>query len=143
MKALIRVFGKGYPMITIMLVTLFLVSCGGGGQKRQANEQLEETKEQTILNINKIKVDIEERIAYVNGELENATGETREELMNAKERLSEQKEVLNAELEKVRNASLDSWNDVVASASEAIAEGRRKTNEISKKVREMLDEQEE
>lgn len=143
MKTLIRAIGKGYPMMAMFLLTIFLASCGGGGQNREANKQLEETKEQTVLNINKIKIDIEERIAYVNSEMDGATGETREQLEEARDSLSAQKELLESELEKVKAASLENWNEVVADASQAIADGRKETNEISKKVREMLDAEEE
>ncbi|TVQ17200.1 MAG: hypothetical protein EA361_02875 [Bacteroidetes bacterium] len=141
MKKLGEFLRNGYPMMTLLLVSVFLISCGGG-QDREAKKKLDETKEQTVLNINRIKIDIEERIAYVNEEMEEATGETREKLKEARENLKAQKELLEVELEKVKAASIDTWNETVASASQSITDARRKTNEISKNVREMLDAEE-
>ncbi|MFW5707787.1 MAG: hypothetical protein ACOCX0_02130 [Bacteroidota bacterium] len=139
MKTFKRVTGKRYQTLTVLIMMMFLISCGGGGQNRQSERQLEEAKQETIQSINKIKVDIQDRIKYVDQEMENTTGETRDELQTARRELEAQCDILDAEMEEVNEASLDTWNEVINSTSQTLAETRKKVNEVSIEVRTMLD----
>ena len=125
----------------IILLALTFTSCGGG-QDRASKQKLEETKQQTIQNINKYKNDIQERIDYVDQQLENASGELRDNLTAAREELKAQKEVLEGELQTVKNATLETWNTVIKETSDKLAKARSKMNEVSKNVRAWLDDQE-
>jgi outer membrane biogenesis lipoprotein LolB len=138
MKSIISIGKKGQVMMAIAMVGLFLIACSGG-QSGEANKKLDETRQQTVENINKIKIDLEGRIKYVDEELQNATGEVKERLTEARAELEAQKELLAKELENVKTATLETWNDVVKKASESTAAARSKTNEVSKNVRGMLD----
>lgn len=138
MKSIFCIGKNGHSLLTIMLVGLFLIACSGG-QNNEASKKLDETRQQTIENISKIKIDLEARIKYVEDELKNATGEVKEKLTAAHTELVAQKELLTKELENVKAASIETWNDVVKKASASTAAARAKTNEVSKNVREMLD----
>lgn len=127
-----------YVYVVIAMLGMLVWSCGGGPGAAD-KQKLEETKQETVQNINKIKTDIQQRIDYVESELEEATGEVRDELMKAKTELENQRDVLAAELEEIKGASLETWNEVIAQTSKKLGEARKKTNEVSKKVREMLD----
>ncbi len=128
-----------YPLIAFLTIVFW--ACGGGGQDRVQRQQLKETKQETVQNINRYKNDIQERIEYVQAELEEATGETREKLEAAKKDLQTQHDLLAAELAKVEAATLETWNNVIKGTSQVLSDTRKKTNEVSKKVREMLDEE--
>ena len=128
-----------YPLIAFLAIVFW--ACGGGGQNRVQRQQLEETKQETVQNINRYKNDIKERIEYVESELEEATGEAREKLMDAKNDLQAQHDLLEAELAKVESATLETWNNVIKGTSQVLSDSRKKTNEISRKVRDMLDEE--
>jgi outer membrane biogenesis lipoprotein LolB len=138
MRSIFSIGKKGHYILAIALMSLFLIACSGG-QNNEANKKLDETRQQTLENINKIKNDLESRIKYVDEELQNASGEAKERLTEARAMLEAQKELLVSELENVKAATLETWNDVVREASESTAAARAKTNEISKNVREMLD----
>ncbi len=130
----------GKLTLGIMLMLFLFWGCGGG-QNRAAKEQLENAKSQTTQNINKYKNEIQERINYVDEEIDNASGELKENLQESRKELKAQKERLEKELENVKNASVDTWNDVVANASESLGKARTKMNEVSKNVREWLDDE--
>ncbi len=128
-------------MIVMIFVTALFWSCGGGGQNKAQREQLQEAKNQTIQNINRYKNEIEERIDYVDGQIEEATGELKNELEDARATLKEQQKILVTELKNVEDASLETWNDIVAGASESLGKARSKMNEVSKNVRELLEDE--
>jgi len=129
---------KGLTLVSLWVVILAFTSCGGG-QKSEAEKKLEETRVQTTQSINKMKIDLEERISYINKELETAVGEVSDKLKEAREELEAQRDLLVAELENIKTATLDTWNDAVKKASETMAKASEKRNEVSKNVREMLD----
>jgi chromosome segregation ATPase len=140
MKTYLGKINASYMTVALFLITILFFSCGGGGGQTSANKrQLEDAKQKTIQNINKLKNDIQDRITYVEGEIEQATGEIKENLQTAKSELEEQRNVLNEELKKVQDASIDTWNDVVARSSATLGQVKSKTNEVSKKVRDWLD----
>ena len=129
-----------YLMVALFLSTILLFSCGGGGGQTSANKrQLEDAKQKTVQNINKLKNDIQDRIVYVDGEIEQATGEIKENLQEARAELEEQRNVLNEELKKIQDATIDTWNDVVAKSTATLGQVKSKTNEVSRKVRGWLD----
>ncbi|MFP4289102.1 MAG: hypothetical protein ACLFQS_07570 [Bacteroidales bacterium] len=132
---------KSVPLLVFSMMIIF-ASCGGGNQKDENNKQLQEAKQKTIKNLNQFKLDIEERIAYVDEEIEKADGEVEEKLIEAKSVLQEQRDLLQSQLDAVQDAGIDNWNDVVANATESYGKARQKTNEVSKEVSEMLDEEE-
>jgi len=136
MKNLLRV--PQFMMIFVLFISFLLVSCAGN-QNKEAQRKLEETKNQTVENISKIKTDIESRIEYLDEELDSAAGQVKDDLEAARAELSKQRDMLASQIDELKEASLENWNDVVMKASETTAKAREKTNEVSKKVREMLD----
>lgn len=141
MKNYLKITAASYPLIVVIFFATLMWSCGGGGQNKVQREQLNEAKQQTLQNINKYKNEIEERINYVNGQIDEASGELEENLKEAREELKAQQELLTAELKNVEDASIETWNDVVAKASESLGKARSKMNEVSKNVREWLEDE--
>jgi hypothetical protein len=129
---------KMFP-IMILLASFLIVSCGGGGQDRVRHQQLEELREETLTDLNSIIFDIEERVKYVDEQLPETSGEVTSELEDAREELIQQKELVEAEVIKVENATLNNWNDVIEGTSEVAVHARTRTNEISRDVRESLE----
>ncbi len=129
---------KGFMLFIVWMLAIVITSCGGG-QKSEAKKKLEETRQLTIQNLNKMKIDLEDRISYIDKELETAVGDIKVKLEAARTELNAQKDALVSELEAVKDATLETWNDVVKKASETIAKVNSKKNEVSKSVREMLD----
>lgn len=138
METKLKKLSNPYLYVIIVLLGVMVWSCGGG-PGRAEKQQLEEKKQETVQNINRMKNDIEDRIKYVETEISEATGEMQQDLQEARKELENQRDVLAAELEKIKAATLDSWNQVIAETSKRLGESRKKTNEVSKKVREMLD----
>ena len=141
MKTLLRISSGNYPVIVMIFFAMFLVSCGGG-QNRVQKEQLREAKQNTIQNINRYKNEIQERINYVEGQIEEASGELEENLKEARNELEAQKDLLAQELKNVEQATFETWNDVVAEASESLGKARSKMNEVSRNVRAWLEDDE-
>jgi len=141
MKTLSRISSRNYPLIVMIFFAMFLVSCGGG-QNRAQKEQLKEAKQSTIQNINRYKNEIQERINYVDEQIEEATGELEENLKEARTELEAQKDLLAQELKNVDEATFDTWNDVVAKASESLGKARSKMNDVSRNVRAWLEDDE-
>ncbi len=136
-------FKKFQGLSLLLLIMMLFVACGDGQRqaRRIQEEQLKEAKEDTEVSIKQIRDDIEERIKYVEQEIEKASGEVREELKKARTELKEQKSRLDEELVKVKEASLETWNDVLAHARETVRKTQERRNKISKKVRQLLDDE--
>lgn len=129
-----------FPVLLISLV--FLWSCGGGGAQRQVQEeQLAEVKESVSSDLYELRHDIMERIAYVDHQLDEATGETQEVLEESLEELNAQLADLEAELENVRAASLETWDSVIQQVNGTVIRVQEKRNEISLRVRELLEDE--
>lgn len=141
MKTFSKLTAAGYPLIVVIFLASLMWSCGGGGQNKAQREQLKEAKQQTTQNINRYKNEIEERINYVDSQIDEASGELEENLKEAREELKAQQELLAAELKNVEDASIETWNDVVANASESLTKARSKMNEVSKNVRSWLEDE--
>jgi len=141
MKNFSKITAASYPLIAMIFFVTLLWSCGGGGQNKVQREQLKEAKQQTTQNINRYKNEIEERINYVNTQIDEASGELQEDLKEAREELKAQQELLLAELKNVEDASIETWNNVVANASASLTKARSKMNEVSKNVRTWLDDE--
>lgn len=142
MKLHLKKVFKALPIMMVVSMMIVITSCGGGNKNNETDKQLQEAKQKTIKNLNQFKTDIEERIAYVDEELEKADGEVEEKLTEAKSELQEQRDLLQTQLDAVQESGIDTWNDVVAKATESYAKARQKTNEVSKEVSEMLNEEE-
>lgn len=139
--SVVRLTKKIQAVSFFLLVALILSSCGDGQRqaRRVQEEQLKEAKEDAVVSINQIKRDVEERIEYLDEEIEKASGETKEKLKESRKELKKQSAKLEAELKSIQEATLETWSEAVGKASATIESSRKKTNEISKKVREMLD----
>ncbi len=129
-----------FPVLLISLV--FLWSCGGGGAQRQVQEeQLSEVKESVSSDLYELRHDVMERIAYVERQLEDATGETREVLKESHEELNAQLADLEQELENVRAASLETWDSVIEQVNGTVIRVQERRNEVSLRVRELLEDE--
>jgi hypothetical protein len=124
----------------IILAALFLMSCGGGGQDRVRHQQLDELKEKTTADLNSIINDIDDRIEFLDEEISEASGSLEAELEDARGELNDQKKLLETEIERIENATLENWNEVIEHTSEVTVNARNKTNEVSREVREMLED---
>ncbi len=132
--------------ISFILFLLMIISACGDGQQRAERiqkEQLKEAKEQTEESINQVKSSIEQRIDDLDKEIEKAEGELEKELKKAQVELKEEISVLNNKLEKVKEASLNEWNDILSKTTEVVSSARESANEISEKVRKQIEKQEE
>ena len=126
-------------MTLIIMFSLILGACGGGAD-RVRQEQLNERKESTAGNLNDILHDIEERIEIAEYQMEEAEGELQEELEELNSALKEQKENIEKELELINEATLETWNDVIDNTSKTIREVRTETNEITRKLLDLMEE---
>ncbi|MDR4988425.1 MAG: hypothetical protein RG741_06280 [Bacteroidales bacterium] len=130
-----------YPllnMVIMMMVVLFLWSCGDG-QKQAQQAKLKEVQESTCMQLNDLKKDIEKRIAYLDTQIETAKGELQENLKEVRAELKMQQEIIEKEMELVRASSLETWDSVLSDVRKKYQDARTKTNEVSKKVREWLE----
>jgi peptidoglycan hydrolase CwlO-like protein len=141
MKKPIRHLLNRHPAIILMLLLIFLASCGGGGgaQKRVQDEKLREVKQSVSQNIHSARGDIQQRITYLDEQIEEAEAEVREQLEAYRDTLQQQEERLSEELKLVEEATLETWDSVLAHVSDVIRTTRSKTNEVSLAVREMLE----
>lgn len=135
---------SNYIYRTIRFISLFLVmgiawSCGGG-QKQEQERKLNEVKETTSMQLELLMNDIDKRIGYLDEQIEEATGELKENLKEVRKQLKDQKQMIANEIESVKKATLEGWNNALASATKHYQEARLQTNELSKKVREWLEE---
>lgn len=144
MKNQILFFKRNYInlfSVLFILTAMFTLSCGGSSsQDKVREEQLKEIKAKAKSDLNALINDVEERIEYLDEEIENASGEAEQQLQDSREELEVQKERINDELDKIEEASLDTWNDVIDKTSEVTNDVRAKTNEISREVRDLLEE---
>ncbi len=124
---------------SMVLMSGVLFSCGEGAREQARQERLAEVKADVEQELSKFKTNINDRIRYLDEQIEEASGETEENLKEARAGLVEQRDRLDAELERVRAAEMDEWNEVVSEVSVTLGQVRAKTNEISREVREMLD----
>lgn len=140
-NSVVRLTKKVQTLSFLLLLAVIFSSCGDG--QRQARkvqeEQLKEAKEEAEVSINQIKRDVDERIEYLEGEIEEASGEVEEKLKESRKELKKQSAKLDEELKNIQEATLETWDKARTNASQTIENSRKKTNEISKKVREMLD----
>lgn len=140
-NSVVRLTKKVQTLSFLLLLAVIFSSCGDG--QRQARkvqeEQLKEAKEEAEVSINQIKRDVDERIEYLEGEIEEASGEVEEKLKESRKELKKQSAKLDEELKNIQEATLETWGKARTNASQTIENSRKKTNEISKKVREMLD----
>lgn len=140
MKSILTIQQKHIPLMGLLFTLLFLWSCGGGAQKQVQAEKLEEAKTSVTSDINDMLTKVEERLDYLDEQIEEKEGETEEQLYKYRLELTAQQELLQEQLEKVSEASLDTWEDVISQVRSAVHEASKKTNEVSLAVREMLEE---
>ncbi len=127
------------PMASMLLLALFLFSCGGG-QRQVQEDRLQEVKEDTELQLRQLKNEIDDRIEDLDGEIEEAEGELEEELKEIREELKVQRESIAAEMEKVEAATLETWEEVIGEVTRAYEESRGKTVELMQQAADKLQE---
>jgi DNA anti-recombination protein RmuC len=138
MNAMYNIPLKQVRLIFLMMMVL-MAACSANDTSAEDQQRLEESKNTTAQALVKMKVDIENRIAYIDQELQTARGRIRVRLTEARAELDTQKVNLENEIRNVNQATLETWNEVVDDASESLARAKSKTNEVSRKVRAMLD----
>ncbi|MBW6497995.1 MAG: hypothetical protein K0B09_06390 [Bacteroidales bacterium] len=124
----------------MMVAALVLISCGPSKEEKAKMEKLKQVKESVMADLEKVNDDIKERIAYLETEIDEATGEVKTELEEAKKVLIEQQNLVVKEINEIRDCCIEEWDDRINQTSETIRQIRAKTNETSKKVRELLDD---
>ncbi|MFO7978332.1 MAG: hypothetical protein R6U64_06695 [Bacteroidales bacterium] len=129
------------PLSMMAVIMIFFWSCGQAGQNKAREAQLEEVKQTVEQDLRTLQNDIQQRLDYLDEEIEQTSGETEESLRSARQDLQQQSDRLEEEMEAVKEASLDSWDEVVANVSRVATDVRTRTNEITKKVREVMDEE--
>ena len=122
-----------------LLATTFLFSCGPSPEEKAKLEKLNEVKKSVAAELEKVNKDLTERIAYLESEIAEATGELKQNLEQARIVLVEQQTLITQEIQKVKECSIEAWDENVKKTSESLKSIRAKTNETSKKVRELLD----
>ncbi len=129
------------PITLMATLLLVLASCGQTGQNRAREAQLEEVKQTVEQDLRTLQRDIQQRLDYLDEEIEQTSGETQETLRQARQDLQQQSDRLEEEMEAVKEASLDSWDEVVANVSRVATDVRSRTNEITREVRKVMDEE--
>lgn len=130
---------SGIILITVILSMSFW-SCRQP-QQRAMESQLAEVKQSVVKDLIALRSDIEDRLEFVEQELEDATGGSRETLQEARDELQLQIGRLESEIQRVGDATIEEWDEVVAQVSRTATSVRTRTNEVSSHVRQMLDEQ--
>jgi DNA anti-recombination protein RmuC len=127
--------------ILLTIISVFLLSCGGGGGAgdRIRQQQLEEVRANVLTELNSLKHEVQHRIDYLDEETEKAGSELKQQLEEYRTRLDQQLTHLDEEMALVSGATIENWNNVVENASETAAEVTARTSEISRKVRELLE----
>lgn len=129
--------------MSLMMAVIFLWSCGGGNSQQNAmEEKLLEAKESATENLNDLNKDLDDRIAYIDEQLETAGEEIKEDLMAARAELEEQKAIVAQELKNVEEAGLETWDSVVSATQQMVVKIKSSTNDASLKVRELLGNEE-
>lgn len=139
MKTYSNYIYKSIKLISLFLVMLIAWSCGGG-QQQERDKKLKEVKETTNTQLENLMADIDKRIQYLDEQIEEASGELEENLKEVREELKNQKKMIANEVESVKKATFEGWNEALSHATQKYQEARSKTNEVSKKVREWLEE---
>ncbi|MFP4065457.1 MAG: hypothetical protein ACLFS0_08145 [Bacteroidales bacterium] len=132
-----------FSFASALLLTVFMASCGGGAQQKAQESQLKEVKAEVTQELTQLRSTIDERITTIDGELEHADGEVKEQLELGKESLEEQRAKLTEEIEKVEDASVEEWDEVVNDVTLTYREANEEMNTVSKNVREWLERGEE
>lgn len=140
MKTIFMSIKSMLPIAGILFMALGLWSCGGGNQKQAQDQKLKEVKETSALQVEDVIRDVEQRIRFLDGEIEKASGELEQQLEEARGILKEQKESLNQATKSIKDATYEGWSDVLQQVGATLADARKKTNEVSLKVRNLLDE---
>jgi len=135
-----KLFSKITGIVAMMVAALVLISCGPSKEEKAKMEKLKQVKESVMADLEKVNDDIKERIAYLETEIDEATGEVKTELEEAKKVLIEQQNLVVKEINEIRDCCIEEWDDRINQTSETIRQIRAKTNETSKKVRELLDD---
>jgi lipopolysaccharide export LptBFGC system permease protein LptF len=134
---------KSALLMSLMMAVIFLWSCGGGNSQQNAmEEKLLEAKESATENLNDLNKDLDDRIAYIDEQLETAGEEIKEDLMAARAELEEQKAIVAQELKNVEEAGLETWDSVVSATQQMVVKIKSSTNDASLKVRELLGNEE-
>jgi DNA anti-recombination protein RmuC len=136
----LRLFSKMTGFVAMIVAALVIISCGPSKEEKAKMEKLKEVKKTVTQDLEKINEDITGRIAYLDQEIEEATGELKEKLQEAKGVLIEQQNKVVKQINDIKDCCIDEWDDRIKQTSEAVKEIRAKTNETSKKVRELLDD---
>ncbi len=139
MKNLLKLKPNVFPMASMLLLALFLFSCGGG-QRQVQEDRLEEVKEDTELQLRQLKNDIDDRISDLDDEIEEAEGELEEELKEIRDELKAQRERIAVEMEKVEAATLETWEDVLGEVHRTYQDARSKTVELMQEASEKLNQ---
>lgn len=135
-----KLFTKMTRLVAMIVAALVMVSCGPSKEEKAKMEKLQEVKNSVTAELEKVSTDIIERIAYLETEIDEATGEVKEELEEAKKVLIEQQNLVVKEINDIKDCCIDEWDDRINQTSETIKQIRAKTNETSKRVRELLDD---
>lgn len=131
----------GLSLIIFSILAVFLLfSCGPSNEEKVKREKLKEVKNTATLELEKVSQDINDRIAYLDGEIEVATGELKQNLEEAKAVLIEQQNILVKQINDIKDCSIDEWDQMIKNTSETLKNVRTKTSETSKTVRALLDD---
>lgn len=129
---------KGFVISALLITVISLYSCGAGRPGEAELRRFEETKLAAIEQINTAKTDLQNRIAIIDTELKNATGQAYEELQIARAELVAEVEKLEGELVKIQESTIGTWDQVVEEASTTIQEAQTQAEELTGGIREWL-----
>jgi TolA-binding protein len=142
MKKFFTIQQNHIPLLGLLITFLFLCSCGGGGASRQVQvEKLKEAKASVSNDINNMMDSLSERLDFLDEQIEETEGEIEEQLHVYRLELTAQQELLQEQLDNVSAADLDTWENVINQVRTSVYEARKKMNEVSLAVRELLEEE--
>lgn len=119
---------KKLQLLFIMtLACILAVGCSGennskGKDHQLSSEDFKESKQQVTQDLQDLKQKADDRIDELDKKLENASEANKAKINEVIEKIKDKRNDIDAQLQKVKLATIDSWNDVKMQAEKTVNE---------------------